>query len=263
MGALDNWSDCLSVEMREAWPLLAEAVAGIPGSLVGGTALALHLRHRQSFDLDFMASGAFGGRRVAAALAGLTADIDVAHAVDDAMHATVCGVQVQVFRAPYRGSRPGHVRDLRPPEAVARLPVASLADLLATKLDVILYRPKLRDYIDLRALDTLSPYCLEDGLTFHMYRYGTDPASRDIARIVDLLADPGNLQEDRVFDADRDAALAYLRGRVPAVHAHLERLRAAHPGPPVERSTGRQALGPLPPLDSNAAPRRRGPHLDP
>jgi hypothetical protein len=185
--------------------------------------------------------------------------IDVALAADDVLYATLRGVQVQVFSAPQRGDIPGFVRNLRPATPIAGLPVASLADLLASKLDVILYRPKLRDYIDLKAIDDTSPYCLEDGLLFHMHRYGTRSSSRDLARIVDLLADPGHLQEDRVFDGQRDATLTYLRTRVPDLHNHLQHLRATHPDPPVERSTHRTPLGPLPPErpDMDSPPRAR------
>ena len=239
--------------MRVVWPMLAKVVGGLDGSLVGGTALAIHLRHRVSFDLDFMTLGPFSGRRIYAALAEQTEDIDVSLAEDDTMHATVCGVQVQVFAAPVRGDNPGFVRNIAPPTGVAGLPVSSLADLLASKLDVILYRPKLRDYIELKAIDASSSYSLEDGILFHMHRYGTRSSSRDLARIVDLLADPGDLQEDRVFAGERGATLAYLRTRVPDLQSHLQHLRVAHPSPPVERSTHRTPLGPLVSEDSDSS----------
>lgn len=246
MSGLDDWSDCLSEEMRQVWPMLAEVVRDLDGSLVGGTALAIHLRHRESFDLDFMTLRPFRGRQISAALAEQTEDIDVSLEEDDAVHATLRGVGVQVFSAPHRGDNPGVVRNIRPPTPIAGLPVASLPDLLASKLDVTLYRPKLRDYIDLKAIDDDGSYCLEDGLLFHMHRYGTRPSSRDLARIVDLLAHPGHLEEDRVFNGARGATLAYLRSRVPDLHDHLQHLRATHPDPPVERSTRRKPLGPLP-----------------
>ena len=85
------------------------------------------------------------------------------------------GVEVQVFRAPARGYNPGHVRNLAAPIRVDGLAVASLADLLASKLDVIMYRPKLRDYVDLAAIDRAGPYRIEDGLLFHTRRYGSVP----------------------------------------------------------------------------------------
>ena len=241
----DNSLAHLSDEMRAVWPILVRVTHGLDGALVGGTALVVHLRHRVSVDLDFMTLRSFSGKRVANALARQTEDIVVAAAEDDIMHATVCGVLVEMFLAPRRGYNPGYVRNIRNPQPVAGLPVASLEDLLASKLDVILYRPKLRDYIDIEAIDTLSPYCIEDGLLFHMRRYGTMSQARDLARIVDLLADPGPLEDDRVFDDRRDSVLAYLRARVPALQNHLQHLRSPPPGPPVERSTGRDPLGPL------------------
>lgn len=263
MADLEDWSDHLSAEMRAVWPVLANVLSGLDGSLVGGTALAMHLRHRVSFDLDFMALRPFSGRRLVAALSEQLDDVDVSLAEDDELQATVRGVQVQVFGAPHRGDNPGHVHNIRPPTLIAGLPVASLADLLASKLDVILYRPKLRDYIDLKAIDEIGPYCLEDGFLFHMRRYGTRPWSRDLARIIDLLADPGPLEEDRAFDVERDAALAYLRGRVPALQNHLQHLRATHPDPPVERSKGREPLGPLASAGNDADPLASDPELAP
>lgn len=53
------------------------------------------------------------------------------------MRARVNGVAVQVFRAPFRGANPGHVKTLKRPLKVDDLPVASLPDLLASKLDVL------------------------------------------------------------------------------------------------------------------------------
>ena len=227
------------------WPILAVATGDLDGSLVGGTALAIHLRHRLSFDLDFMTLGSFSGDSVARFLRARTEDIDVSAAGTDEMQATIRGVAVQVFRAPWRGSNPGHVRNLSKPAAIDGLPVASLADLLASKLDVIMYRPKLRDYIDLAAIDAAGPYRLEDGLLFQTRRYGTTPSGRDLARIVALLEDPGRLEADRTFDAARVETLNYLRGRVPALNGHLQHLRATAAGAPRERSTGRAPLGPV------------------
>ena len=245
MPEIDRWSECLSEEMRAVWPTLAAATRGLDGSLVGGTALAIDLRHRPSFDLDFMTLGSFSGERVARSLRSSTEDVVVSSVGVDTVHAAVRGIEVQVFRAPARGSGPGHVRNLAAPSHVDGLAVASLADLLASKLDVIMYRPKLRDYVDLAAIDSAGPYRLEDGLLFHTRRYRSPPPATDLARIVALLEDPGPLQTDRTFDALAAPTLEYLRGRVPALQRHLQSLRAASPAPPVERSTGRAPVGPI------------------
>ena len=235
------------------WPALAAATAGLDGSLVGGTALAVHLRHRSSVDLDFMTLGSFSGDRVARSLRSSTEDVVVSSVGVDTLHAAVRGVEVQVFRAPARGYSPGHVRNVAAPIRVDGLAVASLADLLASKLDVIMYRPKLRDYVDLAAIDRAGPYRLEDGLLFHIHRYGSVPEARDLSRIVTLLEDPGPLQTDRTFDALTAPTLEYLRSRVPALQRHLQSLRAASPALPVERSTGRSPAGPTGSLNGMSA----------
>ena len=221
MPKIDDWSDCLSAQMREVWPLLAQATRRMRGSLMGGTALAIHLRHRASFDLDFMTMQTFSGAGLARSLEKHATDFQLIDAGTDTMHARVQTVLVQVFRVPHRGLKPGHVKVLRPPVRVDGLRVASLPDLLASKLDLIMYRPKLRDYIDLAAIDTAGQYSLEDGLAFHMERYGVTAQDRVAHHLIELLESPGQLEVDPVFEDSRQDALDYLRGRVPALRRAL------------------------------------------
>ena len=225
MPEIDAWSDILSPEMREVWPILQTATRRIDGCLMGGTALAIHLRHRISYDLDYMTHEGFSGDSLARQFKEAAGDIEVDASGPDQMHARVRGVLVQVFRTPQRGANPGHVKTLQRPFAIDGLPVASLPDLLASKLDVIMYRPKLRDYIDLMAMDTAGPYTLEDGLGFHMQRYGITPASSDAARIVQLLEAPGDLDLDPVFEDRKDEVLQYLARRAADLEQRLYQMR--------------------------------------
>ena len=225
MPEIDRWSDCISPEMRRVWPILEQVTRRLDGALIGGTALAIHLRHRKSYDLDFVTNMTFSGDRIARKLQELTGDAALRFGGTDQMHATVLGVEVQIFKDPLRGAQPGHVENIQDPIKVDGLRVASLPDLLASKLDVILYRPQLRDYIDLVAIDTAGPYTLEDGLLFHMHRYGTTPTSRDIDRIIDLLDEPGALRTDRVFGDQQDETLAYLCARVHDLRRYVHQSR--------------------------------------
>ena len=229
MPEIGDYSDVLPAEMIEVWPVLAQAVGGLDGSLMGGTALTVHLRHRTSFDLDYMTAGSFSGESLVGKLVQLAPErqIETLSAGTDALDARIDGVAVQIFR-PQPRPEVGHLRVLRAPIQVSGMPVGSLPDLLATKLDVILLRTKLRDYIDIKAIDELSPYSLEDGILFHMRRYGTTTASRDLSRIVDLLEDPGPLQPDRVFD-DNEDVLHYLRGRAQDLRRFLHHEIIASP----------------------------------
>ena len=228
MPEVDAWSDILSPEMREVWPILQTSAGRIDGCLMGGTALAIHLRHRVSHDLDYMTHEGFSGDSLAKKFTEAAGDVEVDASGPDQMHARVNGIVVQVFRTPHRGANPGHVKTLKQPFEIDGLPVASLPDLLASKLDVIMYRPKLRDYIDLMAMDTAGPYTLEDGLGFHLQRYGITPASNDAARIVHLLETPGDLDLDPIFEDRKDEVLHYLANRAPDLEQRLYQMRRAH-----------------------------------
>lgn len=218
---IDAWADHLPSNLRDVWPVLAAAVAGVRGSLFGGTALAIHLRHRQSFDLDYMIAAPFDVQEVADRLTAAGGDVRIRRQDQKGLLAIVGGVTVEVFRAPEQGFNPGHVRTLEAPTMVDGLAVASLPDLLASKLDLLLYRRKLRDYIDLAAIDIESPYSLEDGLLLHMARYGATPEGFELSRIISLLEDPEALEADRHFGAQREEILSHLRARAPALRRFL------------------------------------------
>ncbi len=70
---------------------------------------------------------------------------------------------------------------------------------------------------------------LEDGFLFHMRRYGTTSASKDLERIINLLDSPGELDPDRVFDYQSSDTLAYLKARTPALRRHLYQMRVQFP----------------------------------
>lgn len=230
MPEIDDYSDVLSPQMRAAWPVVASATARLKGSLVGGTALTLTLRHRESFDLDFLVREEFSGTHLFRRLRELTdLPCDLERTETDTMYARVGGVVVQVFRQPWRGANPGFLRVLRRPTIIDGMRVASMADLLATKLDVILYRPKLRDYIDIAAIDKDGPYRIEDGLRFHTERYGVPSHSSVPEQIVQLLENPGRLDEDLVFADEQQDTLEYLRSRAHQARAALGSWRAAPP----------------------------------
>lgn len=266
MADIDSYSDVLGAPVRAVWPKLAAAVADIPGALFGGTALATHTRHRESFDLDYMAHAYFSGEALAARLTE-DAVVVVGVAGPSQLRATVDGVTVEVFTTPHPSDDPSRVTQIDEPTVIDGLAVASLPDLLASKLDVIMYRPKLRDYVDIAAIDRSGRLRIEDGLRMHTKRYGTTLHSGALDEIVDLLEDPGMLTTDRVIAQDATSALEHLASRAPALRDYLASaaspLESTVPAPtrPAARHAPRTPAaepGPLTAPYTSPRARRRG-----
>ena len=138
--------DILPPPQRQLWP----ALAGVPSNFVlyGGTALALRLGHRNSVDFDFFCTEALDVEQ----LIGLpfARGADVLQRQPDTLTLSVAKtapVKVSFFG----GIDFGRVGD---PQRTADgvLVVASLLDLFATKLKVLLQRIQRRDYQDVAAI---------------------------------------------------------------------------------------------------------------
>ena len=84
----------LSPEMRHVWPILGQATSNLDGCLMGGTALAVYLRHRRSFDLDYMTAGSFSGDRLAKKFQKAAGHIDVHASGTDQLKANVLGAYI-------------------------------------------------------------------------------------------------------------------------------------------------------------------------
>ena len=226
MTGIDDWADVLSPRVRAAWPKVAGAVADIDCALMGGTGVAMVLRHRRSDDLDVVTLEPFDHDRVAARL---LAAADMAAYRSDVRENMVTvgldGVQVQVFRDLRRVTRRGEMRVVAEGMTVDGLRVGSVPDLMAMKLDVVLNRSEARDYIDIAEMDRLGACRLEDGLVYHAERYGTSVAWTETHRIADSITRPPALRPDPAFDAMASGAVAHLESRRPEVMMWAVRAR--------------------------------------
>ncbi|MCQ3811502.1 MAG: nucleotidyl transferase AbiEii/AbiGii toxin family protein [Acidimicrobiia bacterium] len=226
MTSIDEYADSLPSDLLGVWPHVAECARQVGGVLMGGTAVAIHLRHRTSEDLDVMTLREFSGTTVKNALGKTGATVEVIEVARNMFHGFVDTVKVDVFRAlESNGVQPSSMTQVAPAWTVSGMEVGALPDLLATKLDVILHRPKLRDYIDLAAIDQSDGHSLESGLAYYCRRYGYDHAPRVLERIIRLLDDPGRLPLDPEFSEIGAESLSYLKGRVPALEQRLSDMR--------------------------------------
>lgn len=138
---------------RQLWPELRPSV-DLGFVLYGGTAISLHLGHRRSVDFDFFHDRVLAHGDLRAAFAFLRRAATLQETTD---------TLVVMVPGPGRGSRDvvkvsffggmpfGRVGDtLLCDDGVAR--VASIEDLMAHKLKVILQRSEKKDYRDIAAM---------------------------------------------------------------------------------------------------------------
>ncbi len=137
----------LAAPQRRLW----DELRAVPEEFVlyGGTAIALHLGHRQSVDYDFFGDRPFEPARLAARIPFLTG-ATVTQQEPNTLSVTIDRggpVQVSFFGLP-------DIARLRPPHIAPDngLRVASLLDLAGTKAAVVQQRAEAKDYLDIYAL---------------------------------------------------------------------------------------------------------------
>ena len=133
----------LSDAQRQLWPKL-KSIADMGFTLYGETALALQLNHRRSLDFDFFSSNPLDAHCILSCLP----DSDTVEIERDEertlQFTTRSGVHISFFGnlSIYRVGIPIISAD-------NRIKIASLDDLMATKLKVLFNRIECKDYIDI------------------------------------------------------------------------------------------------------------------
>lgn len=141
--------DLLPRAQRQLWPELA-TVSDAAFVLYGGTAIALYLAHRESVDFDFFSDSTFQPDDLLAKFHFLRG-AELLQTKRDTLTVVVGNGDSRVKISFFGGLAFGRLSDpLRTPDGV--LEVASLQDLLAHKLKVVLQRIEVKDYLDIDAL---------------------------------------------------------------------------------------------------------------
>ena len=219
MSLPDSVRSVLPQDAADTWETIGPA---LPDQLylAGGTALAAHLGHRVSRDLDFFYhEDAVDLEEVRKALEGL------GHfAVTDGSSGTLNGV-FSATRLQFLHADEGEPqRRIEAPTRVGDINVAAISDILAMKLAAVGGRGELRDYFDLMAIDQ-GPYPIEAGLALFLERYGgrDDPSALDpIVRALGYLDD---VDDDEQLPERKAVIATYWRRRQPQVLASLAQFR--------------------------------------
>lgn len=189
-------------------PLLPRALY-----LGGGTALAVHIAHRVSRDLDFFYhEGAVDLASLADTLA--TAGPFV---VTQAAPGTLNGLFSQTKLQFLHADEVEPQRRLEPTRTVGGIEVAGIGDILAMKLKVIIDRGELRDYFDLMAIERDAGRTVEEGLGLFLQRYGRPSEPFAIEPVVRALGYLGDVDEDELLPATKEEVERYWRRRQPEI----------------------------------------------
>lgn len=142
--------DILPASQRTLWPHLADASRD-SFVLYGGTAVALHLAHRESVDFDFFTHLTFQPDELVNRYLFLR-EAEVLQSQPNTLTVITAGRDTGGVKISFFGGLTfGRVaQPRRTPDGV--MSVASLDDLLAHKLKTILQRVETKDYADVDAL---------------------------------------------------------------------------------------------------------------
>ena len=197
----------------EAWVKVAPL---IPDSayLAGGTGLTVHLHHRVSRDLDFMLERDEDLERLRGALEEV-GRLGVTYQDDGTLNGLLDGTKVQFLRA-------ADQKVLRPAIVVAGIRVASVEDIVAMKLKVIMDRGEMRDYFDLMEIDRRA-IPAEEGIALFLEKYNPRESDQLVATIVRSLGYLDDVADDPALPAERDAIESYWISRQREVLANLSR----------------------------------------
>lgn len=199
-------------DVARTWTALAPLVPDA-AYLGGGTAIAAHLHHRVSRDLDFFYHDDALDLDEMAARLRQQGPFAIARREPGTLNGVFSGTRVQFLHADEGGPQ----RRLEPTTRVGGLSIAGIGDLLAMKLNAVAGRAELRDYFDLMAIEQQTGRTVEEGLSLFLARYRPDHPASAIEPIVRSLGYFDDLEDDGLLPVDRASVTAYWSRRQPQV----------------------------------------------
>ena len=225
--SLPDWLEALLPGNTAAtWEQIAPLVPA-HAYLGGGTAIAVHLRHRQSRDLDFFFHEPLDLDRLQESLHA-RGPFAVTERAGGTLNGLYGETRVQFLQAGLGRSE----RRLEPTEPVAGLQVAGLGDLLAMKLNAIAGRGQLRDYFDLMAIEQQGGRTAEEGLALFLDRYQPEHADSALTPILLALGYLDDVADDPFLPLPREEIAGYWQRRQPEIIGAIERFGIPPPCSP-------------------------------
>lgn len=210
----DHVRRILPADTATAWLSLAPH---LPQELQlgGGTAVAVHLGHRESRDLDFFFHQAVDLGEIKGLLGGLGA-FAVSHESRGTLKGLFGATKIEIFDA-------SQLNQLVEPVVVAGVNVAGLQDLMAMKIKVMAERGEMRDYFDVKAIDEEGAISVEEGVELYMRRYGIDSSSDALPHLYRTMGDLSDVEADDLLPIDLDELQRWWSARQVRVLRNSDR----------------------------------------
>jgi hypothetical protein len=214
----DDLATVLPSGTVRAWEALAPV---LPNELYlgGGTAVAAHLRHRESRDLDFFFHGGAVDLEALAKELSKAGEFAVTHESTGTLRGLFGDTKVEFFHADE--VQPQYL--LEQPETVGGLRIAGLKDLMAMKLKVVGDRGEMRDYYDIKTIEEQAGLTVEDGIALFLERYNVNVGSEALRHIVIALGYLDDLEQDEALSIGKDELADWWKKRQARLVRHLSR----------------------------------------
>jgi Nucleotidyl transferase AbiEii toxin, Type IV TA system len=215
----------LASQTAHAWERIAPV---LPDSclLGGGTALAVHLGHRESRDLDFFFHDSDLDFDLLESSLRTRGELAVTRRAAGTLNCQFDEATIQFLHAIGQ-------QDIDETLPVQGISVLGLSDLFAMKVKVIGDRGELRDYFDLQRIEQLTGRRFEEGVGLYQARYGVPPEDASIPHIVESLGYLDDVDEDGMLPETKAQITAYWHERQPQVLRNLSRRAAGHTAAPI------------------------------
>ncbi len=208
----DELARMLPADTRDTWRKLAPH---LPSSayLAGGTALTVHLLHRVSRDLDIFLERREDLRSLWKQFQEIGDALATQHD-DSTINGTIDGTRVQVLEATT-------LKIVAPFLEVGGLRVASVNDIMAMKLKVIVDGGELRDYFDIMKIEQDRRIMVETGLAFFLEKYSPEEPDRYVKAIVRALGYLDDVEDDPALPVSKQVISEYWQNRQRSLMRHL------------------------------------------
>ena len=196
----------------ETWLKIAPL---LPASayLSGGTALTVHLLHRVSRDLDIFLERPENLQTLWIQFQNVGNARATQHD-DSTINCVIDGTKVQVTKA-------ATLKIVSPFITIGGMRVASVNDIMAMKLKIIVDRGELRDYFDIMKIEEDRRIMVEIGLAFAVEKYSPTQPDRFIKLIVMALGSLNDVEDDPALPVSKEVIVDYWMKRQRLLMKHI------------------------------------------